>query len=181
MSKRNFANAVLTAGALTFAVMTFSPAISTELWHVRNHSQIDYAGVRFRTPRGWSARIGPAAAHFEKRPLTVFSHAVLLAWAAVAPTSNPPHSARERDESYSNFAALYSTKLASAEEIEGEPIRVGTGDNEAFCLQSFMKNRTDWFRTTCLVRAGTWRASFEGHQNDKEQFFREVLDLPDPH
>jgi hypothetical protein len=180
MLKRRLASTFLTITVVVFIAITFSPSISTELWHVRHQGQIHYAGVRFQAPSGWSARVGPSAAHFEKRPKTVFSRSVLMAWASVAPVPNPPRSTREREEFYSNFAALYSTYLAADQEIEEKPIRLGTGEREAFCMQSTLKNRTNWFRTTCLVWRGTWSASFEGPQEQKEQFFREVLGLPDP-
>lgn len=180
MFQRNLARVFLITTVIIFVVFTFSPAIATTLWRIRHRGQIKYAGASFETPDGWFARVSPAALHFEKRPLTVFSHSPLVAWATVAPVGNPPHSTSEREEFYSNFAALYSTKLALADEIEEQPIRLGTGDREAFCMQSVLKDRTDWLRTTCLIRGGTWRASFEGGPKEKEQFFAQVLGLPDP-
>lgn len=171
----------LAASVVALLAITFSPAISTALWRVSHRGEIQYQGVRLHVPFGWSARVGPAAAHLEKHPTTVFSHSPLLAWAALAPISKPPRSRDELEQFYGNFEALYSTKLhAEDREIELEPIRIGSGNNEAFCEQSVLKDRPDWFRTTCLIWRGTWRASFEGAQREREQFFAGVLALPDP-
>jgi hypothetical protein len=181
VSRHRFASAFVAASLVAFLAITFSPAISTAVWHLRNRGEIRYAGARIHVPFGWSGRLGPAAAHLEKRPVTVFSHSVLVAWGALAPISKPPRSSEELEQFYASFSALYSTKLhAEDREIEEKPIRLGAGANEAFCEQSTPKDRPGWFRTTCLIWRGTWRASFEGGQREKEQFFAGVLGLTDP-
>ncbi len=94
MTTSNFKVLLTTTNVPLFLGLTFSPAIATISWHLWHNGQMDYGGAHFAVPRRWSARISPAAIHFEKRPLTVLVGPALLAWAALAPVSNPPNELR---------------------------------------------------------------------------------------
>jgi len=161
------------------AALTFSPAIATAWWHLRHGSQVGYRGAHFAVPARWSARIRPTAIYFDKRPLTIYSDSVRLAWAAMAPVPNPPRTRVEREAFYANFSAIYSRYLLRAQEIQEDSIRLGAGEGEAFCLQSVLKERRDWFHVTCLIFRGSWSVDFQGGPADKVEFFHKVLGLPD--
>jgi hypothetical protein len=166
-------------GVLLLLGLTFSPAITTICWHLWHGSKIDYAGVHFAVPYRWSARISSTGIHFEKRPLNVFVGPVLLAWAALAPVPGPPPTSAELEAFYTSFAAIHWTYLLGEQEIQQGPIRVGTADQEAFCMQSVLKDRKDWFHVTCIISRGTWSVDFQGCAKDKIEFFHKVLGLPD--
>ena len=164
--------------ALIVAALGFSPAIATICWHLRHDGQINYGGAHFVVPRRWSVSISPTGAYFEKRPLTVLSPA-LLAWATLAPTRHPPRTGAELEAFYASFAAIYWTRLLREQEIQQGPIRVRAAGQEAFCMQSVLTDRRDWFHVTCLVSRGTWNVDFQGTLKDKTEFFDRVLGLPD--
>jgi hypothetical protein len=50
------------------------------------------------------------------------------------------------------------------------PVRIGTGPQEAFCMQATPSGTTRSY-ASCAIQGGKWTADFIGDKNDIEAFF----------
>lgn len=178
MTTSNFKVLLTTTNVPLFLGLTFSPAIATISWHLWHNGQMDYGGAHLPCPVG-----GPPVS--AQLPSISKSAPLLSLWVPPYWLGQRwhlfliPRTNSELEAFYTSFAATYWTQLLREQEIQQGPIRVGTANQEAFCMQSVLKDRRDWFHVSCLVSRGTWSVDFQGCSKDKVEFFLKVLGIPD--
>jgi hypothetical protein len=145
------------------------PLILTAWWHLVHGNSIKWAGRAFHVPLRWYAKTYEGQVYISKFSSTVFSkgpsRALILLW----PIETPPKTEAERDSLYQTFPSAYWNVLAGSGETTG-PIRIGTGENEAVCMETaIIKDK--WTSLACVICRGTWNATFHGEPKELDSFY----------
>lgn len=161
----------LACGFCVIFAISFGPILITAWWHLLHGDHIQCAGRSFHVPFRWHAKVEGNKAYISKFRLTVFAGSPTSALISLWPVADPPTNEAEKNSTYQSFTSVYWTYLSDGAGDTRGPIRRGTGENEAVCMQtSVIKGR--WASVSCLVHGGTWYGTFYGQPEEIQSFYK---------
>lgn len=160
-------------GLFVFLAISFAPTLFTTWFHLVHGSHFSYADKSILVPLRWHAKIEGGKAYISKFSCTVFAKSPASGLISFWPVESPPKTEAEKDLLYQSFASVYWTYLASGGGETIGPIRKGSGDNEAVCMETTIR-KDKWMSSTCLIFRGSWNASFLGDPKELGTFYEIV-------
>jgi hypothetical protein len=159
--------------AVLLILGTLSPRLRTIFWHARHGDEITYHGRTIPVPRGWYPQIKSGSVDLTRFPPTVFSSSgPLAAWAFIRPTSQSFSMTLE--ERYRSFEQTQrSIRSQNGDAVTG-PLTIGSGQYEAFCMESVLRSAPSRATATCLLFQGTWTAEFIGDNTEMNTFLQVI-------
>jgi hypothetical protein len=154
------------------------PLGATLFWHLRYGATISYSGQSFTVPVRWTAWVHDGSIFFVKRPITVFPEDAFVAWSTARPMSRQSQVGRDREDNYGSFSAVFQTKLVSDGEIVEDSVLLGSGADEAMCIQATRQSHHTWLHSGCIFFDSTWTSDFRGSVSDRDTFLYTILGLP---
>jgi len=164
---------ILMAAAMLLISGILRPSLRTRLWHARHGGEITYHGRTFSVPRGWYPEIKSGRVDLTRFPPTVFSSGgPLTAWAFIRPI--PQDSSMTLEEKYRSFEQVQrSVRSQDGDAVTG-PLTIGSGQYEAFCIESVLRRAPSRATATCLLFQGTWAAEFIGDNTEMNTFLQVI-------
>jgi hypothetical protein len=151
----------------------FAPGLMTVVWHLRHGNTIQYHGKEIPVPLKWIAKSEPQGAQLDKLALTVMSSdkpvEEMITASLLAPTSGHSH-----EELSKSFVSGYWTYLSGDEVVTG-PLNIGTGAQEAICMESSPPKMPMRVSAVCLMFQDRWLFRFVGDRQDLSEFYK-ILD-----
>jgi hypothetical protein len=164
---------VLMATATLLILGILSPSLRTRLWHARHGGEITYHGRTFPVPRGWYPEIKSGSVDLTRFPPTVFSSGgPLTAWAFIRPI--PQGSSMTLEERYRSFEQTQRSVHSQGGDAVTGPLNIGSGQYEAFCIESVLGRAPSRATATCLLFQGTWTAELIGDNTEKNAFLEVI-------
>lgn len=163
---------ILTAAGTLLILGILSPSLRTRLWHARHEAEITYRGRTFPVPRGWYPEIKSGKVDLTRFPPTVFSSGgPLIAWAFIGPI--PQGASMTLGELYRSFEQVQRSVRSQDGDVTG-PLTIGSGQYEAFCVESVLRRAPSRATATCLLFRGTWSAEFIGDKTEMNTFLQVI-------
>ena len=156
---------------IALLLMIAAPTLVTLAWHLRHGSTIECRGKAIYVPPRWIAHIGDANdAMLTKLPfvLSLKPGGSVLSMISVG-QALPTHG-ENVEVQYKSFEALFWNLHSDLGDAVSGPVRIGTGPQEAFCMQATPSGTTRSY-ASCAIQGGKWTADYIGDKNDIEAFF----------
>src|SRR5574341_953764 len=160
------------------AGMFFAPGLFLVYWHLRYGNAIVQMGKRVPVPWHRYAEIDFHTVRLRKLPITI--PPIFLddrpvpswGWLEPIPFSKPSEAAAR----YKTEEGLFWRLQERTDRVVSDPIRMGSGESEVFCMRASSKAGQWSSMASCLMFQGTWRADFLGKESDIDSFVRVVRD-----
>jgi hypothetical protein len=169
---------VISLAAIVILGILFAPALVTAAWHICHRNQIECAGRTFLVPLRWYPAIDNRTATISKLSLIIRPGSPVSALITLSPVAISPKTDSERESAYQSFTSMYWTQMASNVGSTRGPIRAGTGDREARCMETSFNNTEKGMSVACLALGATWIASFDGPPKEVSTFYRVITEAP---
>lgn len=161
---------VPTCGLFVFLAISFAPILLTAWFHLVHGNHFPYAGKSILVPLRWRAKIEGGKTYISRVSCTVFSKSPASGLISLWPVESPPKTAAEVNLAYQSFLSVYWTNLAGGAGETIGPVRKGSGESEALCMEtSVVKDK--WVSVSCLVFRGTSYATFYGDPKELGSFY----------
>ena len=160
------------------AGLFFAPGLFLVYWHLRHGNAIVLMGKHVPVPWHWYAEIDFHTVKLNKLPITIppiflDEHPVFSwGWLQPIPFSKPSEAATH----YKTEEILFWRLQEGTDRVVSDPIRMGSGDSEIFCLRASSKAGQWGSMVSCLMFQGTWQADFLGAESDVDSFLQVVRD-----
>jgi hypothetical protein len=159
------------ASLAALLLLIVAPGLVTLAWHLRHGNTIVCRGKAIFVPPRWIAHIDDGNdATLTKLPLVVTLKPVasVLSWISVGQSS--PTRGETVEVQHKTFESLFWNLHSDLGEVVSGPIRIGSGPQEAFCMESATPGTTR-SSASCTIQGGKWRAEFIGDKKDIEEFY----------
>jgi hypothetical protein len=170
-------------GAITVAVavflgILFAPTLVTVAWHLCRRNPIECAGQGFLVPLRWYPSIDNRTLTISMLSLIIRPNRPVSALITLSPAAIPPKTDLERESAYRSFVAMYWTQMANPTGRIRGPIRLGTKDRQAYCLETTFENAERGMSVACLALGATWIASYDGPPKKVDTFYKIITLAP---
>jgi len=173
-----YKNRVLWTLALILVLaISFGPAVLTAAWHIRHGRALVFEGRSIDVPLRWFSYIDFRTIHISKLSLTVFAKRPASVLVSLWPVAVSPKSDADRESAFQSFAAVYWTHLAGNDGRTKGPIRRGTGEKQAICMETSYREAARGTAISCLAYGGTWYATFYGDAKESDTFYKIIDDM----
>jgi hypothetical protein len=165
------------ASLVALLLLIVAPGLVTLAWQLRHGNTIDCRGKAIFVPARWIAEIGDNDdARLTKLPLVVSLKpgAGDLSMISVG-RSLSPHG-EDVEVQYKTFESLFWNLHSDLGEAISGPIRIGSGPQEAFCMEGATPGTTR-SSASCAIEGGKWTAEFIGDKKDMQEFYAIVRRL----
>ena len=156
-------------GCLLVAVM-FSPILATLGGHIRHNDGMYVAGRRFRVPFGWYAASSYQGILMTSYPVSIFGDFTNPSIISVDLIRTPPTTNSAKEDAYRNLVSAI-TLISNHKLIIQEPVREGSGDSEAFCIETKFSVSVNRGTIDCLIGGARWSARFTGDLKKETEFY----------
>lgn len=157
--------------SFVFLAISFAPILVTAWFHLVHGDHIQCAGKSIHAPLRWHAKTEGHNAYISKLSCTAFSKSPASSgFISLWPVESPPKTETDKDLAYPSFTSVYWTYLARGAGETIGPLRKGTGESEAICMETTLI-KDKWMSSSCLVFRGTWHGTFYGDPKELGSFY----------
>jgi hypothetical protein len=156
---------------LALVLMIAAPALVTLAWHLRHGKTLECRGKAIFVPPRWIAHIDVGNdVTLTKLPLLVTLKPGANALNSISVGQSSPTHGEAVELQHKTFESLFWNLHSGAGEAVSGPIRMGSGSQEAFCMEGVTPGTTK-ASVSCTILGGTWSAYFMGDKKDMQEFF----------
>ena len=158
--------------------IAFAPTLVTAAWHLTHKKQIHAGGRTFLVPARWYPSIDYRTVTLAKFYPILRPEKPVSAVITLSPFLALPQTDAKRQSGCQSFASFFLAHMTNDAGATRGPIRAGTENLEACCMETAFKNKHNGISADCLAIGGSWTATFQGPPEELATFYKVITQLP---